>query len=346
MKRLALGVALLLTSCARAAPVDPAVLSPPSQGGEVRAQLPPVNLPADDGPHRDLTEWWYYTGHLQAAEGRTYGFELVIFQANRRDDPPGYAAHFAITDNTRGQFQFHERTETGKQVHAGRGFDLNLSGWSMKGGGGHDHLKADMPGYAIDLELSSLKPAVLHDGTGIISFGPAGDSYYYSRTRLQVAGSVHDHGQQVPVSGLAWMDHQWGNFVSGGGGWDWFAIQLDDESEYMLFFLRDAGGKPSLPYGTYVAPDGSSTVLPPDSFAQRSLGSWRSPASDIEYPSGWEVRVGDAVVVLTPTVLDQELRTGESTGVTYWEGDVRITGTKAGRPVRGVGYTELVGYHR
>jgi predicted secreted hydrolase len=335
---------LLLAGCARGAPIDQAVLAPPSASARPATQPEQVVLPKDDAPHNDLTEWWYYTGHLFAPSGKSYGFELVVFQAKRRDNPPGYAAHFAITDNGRNEFHFQERTAKGNQVQQGSGFDLNLDGWLMGGAGGQDHLAASMPEYAIDLDLSSLKPAVLHEGKGLISFGPAGDSFYYSRTRLAVKGTLADHGQQLPVTGLAWMDHQWGNFVSGGGGWDWFAIQLNDNSEAMLFFLRDANGKPSLPYGTYVAPDGTATVLAPSSFSERATGAWTSPQSGIRYPSGWQVKTGELSLTLTPTVLDQELRTTASTGVTYWEGDVRITGTKGGAPIAGVGYVELVGY--
>jgi predicted secreted hydrolase len=345
VKRLLPILVLVLTACARNTPIDPAVLAPPSPVASAATQPDHVTLPQDDAPHKDLTEWWYYTGHLDAAGGKTYGFELVVFQVIRGADPPAYAAHFAVTDNARNDFHFQERAEAGKQVHAGDGFDLNLSGWSMKGAGGHDHLVADMPDYAIDLDLTSLKPAVLHEGKGLISFGPAGDSYYYSRTRLAVAGSVTDHGQQLPATGQAWMDHQWGNFISGGGGWDWFSIQLNDQSELMLFFLRDANGQPSLPYGTYVAPDGRPTILPPSDFGETAVGSWQSPAGGITYPSGWQVKAGDASLTLTPTVKDQELRTGQSTGITYWEGDVTVNGSRAGRPISGRGYVELVGYH-
>lgn len=346
MKRLAALVPIvLLAACARSAPIDPAVLAPPSAPASVPPPTEPVVLPRDDAPHKDLTEWWYYTGHLNAAAGRTYGFELVIFQVLRGTDPPAYAAHFAVTDNARQNYQFRERGEAGKQVQAGAGLDLNLSGWSIKGSGGEDHLAADMPDYAIDLDLRPLKPAVLHDGKGLITYGDPGWSYYYSRTRLQVTGALMDHGERVPVSGVAWMDHQWGDFISTGGGWDWFSIQLNDDSEFMLYFLRDPRGLPTEPYGTYIAPDGTATILPPSAFSEKALGSWRSPADGITYPSGWQVKAGDAMLTLTPTVKDQELRTGETTGITYWEGDVTISGTKAGRPVSGVGYTELVGYH-
>jgi len=40
----------------------------------------------------------------------------------------------------------------------------------------------------------------------------------------------------------------------------------------------------------------------------------------------------------------QELRTERSTRVTYWEGAIEVTGTRAGSPVRGRGYLEMTGY--
>ncbi|MHB8620281.1 MAG: lipocalin-like domain-containing protein [Chloroflexota bacterium] len=335
---------VLLAGCARGGTVDPAVLAPPSSAAAAAPQPDRVILPRDDAPHNDLTEWWYYTGHLVADGGKTYGFELVMFQGERQGAPNGYAAHFALTDNTRHTFQFAQRSETGSGVRKGAGLDLNMNGWLIQGGGKHFHLAAAMPNYAIDLNLTALKPAVLHEGKGIISFGPAGDSYYYSRTRLAVGGTLTDRGQPVAVTGLAWMDHQWGNFISAGGGWDWFSMQLNDDSEVMLFFLRDRQGNVFTAYGTYVDPAGKATVLPAGSFSRHALSSWTSPRSHITYPSGWLVKAGGYTLTLAPTVKDQELRTAASTGVTYWEGDVTVAGIRGARVVHGQGYVELVGY--
>ena len=71
----------------------------------------PVSLPRDLAAHKNAqTEWWYYTGHAETADGREFGFELVFFK--RRTDldkfsivplrlfgNPLYFAHFAITDH-------------------------------------------------------------------------------------------------------------------------------------------------------------------------------------------------------------------------------------------------------
>jgi len=306
---------------------------------------PPVTFPKDEAPHDDLTEWWYYTGHLASADGRRWGFELVTFQIQRATLQPYYVAHFAVTDRQRGMFHYEERQTQGAQAQPPEGFALDVAGWQMRGLLGDDRLQAAMAGYGVDLRLTTRRPPVLHDG-GLVTFGPAGDSYYYSRTRMEVAGTIDDRGERVPVTGLAWFDKQWGNFLVMGGGWDWFSMQLDDGSDLMLNLIRDPAGQTTIAYGTYVAPDGAFRHLTAGQFEVSALGTWSSPATGITYPSGWRATVREPALDLriTPVILDQELDTRRSTSLAYWEGAQTIVGTANGRPIAGQGYVELVGY--
>ncbi len=214
--------------------------------------LPPVRFPQDEAAHRDLNEWWYYTGHMNAVtpDGKTlhYGFELVFFQALRSDLPPFYAAHFAISDVTRGEFHFDQRRliEPGAVIPnrtSTSGIRVSIGGWSIQGVNGLDHLSAEMANYTLHVDVLDLKPAILHNGNGLITYGLGGFSYYYSRTRMALSGLLIDHHQPFQVNGVVWMDHQWGNFLTlGGGGWDWFSIQLNNDTEMMLYLIRDATG--------------------------------------------------------------------------------------------------------
>ena len=106
------------------------------------------------------------------------------------------------------------------------------------------------PPFGLRLSLIDEKPPVLHHG-GYIDYGPAGGSYYYSRTRLRASGFLSQTGAAAAaVSGEAWMDHQWGNFVvASGGGWDWYSLQLDDRFELMLYVLRGVNGQTTGVYG-------------------------------------------------------------------------------------------------
>jgi predicted secreted hydrolase len=304
----------------------------------------PIQLPGDDAPHADLTEWWYYTGHLATPAGQKYGFELVIFQIERQGAPIQYFAHVAVTDHQRQEFHFDQ--QAWQRDRAPATFDLGNDAVQMRGDGTSDLLKATLPGYGLDLRVTPTKPPALHGGGGVISFGPVGDSYYYSQTRLEISGTISDHGSSQAVSGLAWKDRQWGNFlVLPSGGWDWYSLQLDDGTDLMLFVLRDAKGT-SPAYGTLVSPDGEAQALPSSAATVEPTGRWASPHSGATYPSGWMVGLPDhgLSLSLAPILRDQELDTRGSTGSIYWEGEVAVTGTSGGRPIAGTGYVELTGY--
>lgn len=294
-----------------------------------------------------LTEWWYYTGHLYTESGDRYGFEYVIFQANRGAFPPYYAAHFAITDNPSGTFQFDEKAGAGAALEAAEGFNLNLDGWTMSGALGTDQLSAAMEGYAIDLSLTSTKPPALHNNIGYVEFGPAGGSYYYSRTNMDVTGILTVGDEQLTVTGEAWMDHQWGNFISvGAGGWDWFSVQLENDQELTISLIFDAGHNIVMSYGTLVFEDGSVEHLEPEDFTVEPTDTWESPVTGAIYPARWTINVPDHEwsIELVPSIPDQELDTTASTGVIYWEGEVEVKGTIKNAPVEGLGYVELTGY--
>jgi predicted secreted hydrolase len=339
----------------------------------------PVMLPRDDGPHDRLTEWWYYTGHLQAGGGKRFGFEYVIFRAERGAFATTWASHLAITDETGGAFHYGQRVGFGDQVDRSPrgvtgelvGFDFALTGidptdpattdrpvWTMSGSGGIDHLAAAMSpaeataagatgGLALDLDLKATKLVALHDRDGLIDFGPAGSSYYYSRTAMDATGTIALDGATYAVTGDAWFDHQWGDFISvGGGGWDWFAVNLDDGTDLTLSLVRDADGTYPLIYGTLVNPDGTTSHLDRDAFTVTVTDRWVSPTTGADYPAGWTIVIPSEAlrIELEPTVDAQELDTRATTGVIYWEGSQRVDATRAGRNQGGEAYVELTGY--
>ncbi len=311
----------------------------------------PVEFPRDDGAHSAYIEWWYYTGHLFTETGDRYGFEFVVFKGERTDEIVGYASHFAITDNPRGRFVYHERIapvdpESVASNNPGS-FNLQLGDWRMWGSNGDDRLVASMPGYAMALRLEPTKAPALHDGDGYIDYGSGEASYYYSRTRLNVAGSFAVDGVTVPVTGEAWMDHQWGDFNTfEQGGWDWYSMQLSDGSDLMLYVITSKDGTQTIIDGSLVAPDGSLTVLNGDDFTVTPTGTWTSPETAITYPSGWTITIPNEYLTLeiAPAMPDQELDTTASTGVIYWEGEVTVEGDRGGAPLSGLGYVELTGY--
>ncbi|CAN5596294.1 lipocalin-like domain-containing protein [soil metagenome] len=339
--------------------------APPTPGRMPDPQA--VSLPADDAPHDRLKEWGYYTGHLDSADGERFGFELVTFRAERGRFPVAWAAHFAVTDETGGRFLYDQRAEVGAQVDRsspGVGFDLSIAGdvvpgvratvpaWRMAGSEGSHQLEAPSgraaSGAAFGLSLrldDGSRKVLLHDGDGWVDFGPAGGSYYYSRPRMAAQGSLTLDGEVIPVTGSAWFDHQWGDFISVGGGWDWFAVNLDDGTDVTISMVRDPLGGVGLVYGTLRDAEGDRHIGR-DEISLETLGAWTSTRTGIDWPAGWRLELAEEslIIELRPTLADQELDTRPTTGVIYWEGSQEVSATREGLPVGGRAYVELAGY--
>ena len=345
--------ALLMTGCAVAD--DPAADRDISEEQERPADLilaetgdpRPIVLPDDAAPHDRLTEWWYYTGHVEDEDGHLYGFQFVIFQVIRGDFTPTYAAHFAVTDTRNGAFTYAERLETIEFEPGDYPLDLNVGGWILRGGDGDDTIIAEMDGYKLEVRLEAEKPPVFHEDDGYFEFAPGAESYYYSRTRMSANGTLTVDGDARAVSGQAWFDQQWGDFlVLDNVGWDWYSVQLDNDHELMAWQSHDRQGNVLDANATIVLDDGTAINVSAEEFEIDSLDVWMSPRSSGIYPMGWTISLDSREIRLDirPVMEDQELITLESTGVIYWEGMVEVTGTWAGNDVEGLGYVELTGY--
>jgi predicted secreted hydrolase len=343
---------------------------PKAAPGAWRLALPGYRyrFPRDHAAHPGFqTEWWYYTGHVRAPEGAVYGFELTFFRVGIRPPSPPvsggrggesrsawalhdvYFAHFALTDPARGRFRATDVISRGALDMAGARTDryhVWIDDWLARLDGQTHELRADHPEWALDLRLRAAKPPVIH-GFGGVSQKAAGRgraSHYYSLTRMQGSGRLRVGEKWLPVEALAWMDHEWGSnqLAPDQVGWDWFSIQLDDGRELMLYRMRRRDGSADpVSSGTLIEASGRARPLRLAEFRLAATEEWRSRRTGGRYPSGWQIQVPGAKLdlTLTPTLREQELVTRGSSGVAYWEGAVRVSGS-----ANGVGYVELTGY--
>jgi predicted secreted hydrolase len=322
--------------------------------GLALALLPPaagdITFPRDHGNHPDAAvEWWYYTGHLQDAARREYGFQLTFFRAGDL-----HLAHFAWTDAAAGRFSWEEKSHLGlpgmAESATGR-LDVSNEDWFAREESGADRLRAAGRGWELELVLRPRKPPVLHGENALSRKGPGRNDYshYVSIPRLEAAGSFRNGERGERLTGTAWFDHEWGAgaLPEGASGWDWFGIQLDDGSDLMLYRMRDATGR-ATPFssGTFSPASGPPVPVRWSEVRLAATGEWASPKTRARYPSGWRIAIDPLHLDLTidPLLKDQELTTERSTGVTYWEGACRVRGTSAGKPITGRAYAELTGY--
>jgi predicted secreted hydrolase len=260
-----------------------------------------------------------------------------------------YVGHFAVTDTVGQRFHAVSRSSRAALGLAGAQaapFRVWVEEWSASGEGEATRLRAQEGEVAIDLTVTPGKPLVLQGDRGLSRKGPepGNASLYYSFTRMPARGTVRLGGETLEVSGEAWMDREWSTSALGEGveGWDWFALQLDDGRELVVYLLRRRDGTVD-PFsaGTLVAADGTTRRLEVGDVRVEVLGHWTSPHSGVRYPARWRVSVPSAQLQLEmePWLAQQEL----TTGTRYWEGAVRVVKGR-GLEIGGRGYVELVGY--
>jgi predicted secreted hydrolase len=317
------------------------------------------HFPADHGSHPDFhSEWWYYTGLLKDPAGRTYGFQLTFFREaaspaawkgseHWRSDQL-YLAHAALTDVAGRRFSFDERLNRGGLLAGATEGRLQVfnGAWTAQDDGRMHHLRFQVEGRSLALDLRPLSPPVIFGEAGVSRKGddPASASHYVSFPRLAASGELREGGQGTALAGEAWMDHEWSSNQLGSGqvGWDWAGLRLKDGRSLMAYRIRRADGSAD-PWSTLTEIDVQGRVARSTrTWELASRGQWKSPRSGTAYPTSLVIRAWGEAWVLEPLLADQELRTRRSNGISYWEGACRVRDA-AGAEV-GEGYLELTGY--
>lgn len=316
----------------------------------------PLEFPADHGLHPGYrNEWWYFTGNLAGDDGDRYGFQFTLFRfAVEPGDRPDsdfatdavWMAHLAVSDIERERFIASERFARDALGLAGATADeWWLRDWKVSREANGWRLRARSDGLEIDLRMEMEKPVVLQGDSGYSRKGPepGNASRYYSITRMKASGRLEIDGAGVAVDGLAWLDREWGSSQLGAGiaGWDWFALQLDDGRDLMLYRLRtEAGTASRFSAGVIVAPDGSYRTLGREDFDFEEIRRWRD-AKGVDWPVAWRVRLPEFGLEFEVRPAFDAQRWYATVG--YWEGAVEVIEPASGDRL-GRGYLELSGY--
>jgi len=320
------------------------------------------------------TEWWYFTGHLRSVDipVRRFGYQFTFFRVGVLPSKPALDSewatkdvimgHAALTDLDSGQHWFSELIVRATPFLGGFGrYPDPLLVWSVGppgtpeqwqlrwNGDGFDFSMADAANsMSFSLSTHPSKSLVFQGAGGLSQKGESATeaSQYYSFTRLATRGTVSLGGKQIAVTGVSWMDKEFGSNQLGKdkSGWDWFSLQLDDGREVMLYLLRSRSGKTDYASGTLIGTRGEVRYLGPDDWKLNATRQWNSGKTGAAYPAGWTLQIPEfgIEVVIHPVLADQENRSSLIPDLYYWEGSVSVE-SASGKRI-GEGYVELTGY--
>jgi predicted secreted hydrolase len=324
-------------------------------------------FPRDHFNHPEFqTEWWYYTGNVTASDGQRFGFELTFFREAVSREPVSqsawdirdiYLAHLALSDLDGSEFYHAERTNRAGPGIAGIDESTQRiwnGDWQVTWNGPDQALRVIDDRFSLALLLHPEKPPVVHGENGVSqkAAGLGHASHYISLTRLKTSGTIGLSGKTYEVSGLAWMDHEFftHQLEADQAGWDWFSLQLADNTELMLFQIRRKNGSiDRFSAGTFVDAHGKSQHLANTDFTLTPMGdSWNSAVTSATYPVRWKIVIPKLGIELEAgTALESQELSGKSDLIpNYWEGAISVQGRKGSLPLKGVGYLEMTGYDR
>jgi predicted secreted hydrolase len=318
-----------------------------------------VKIPDDFYYQKDYrVQWWYFTGHLFTDSGREFGYEIAFFVVNVQQRAYKsqfgvndiYISHFAVSDILENKFYFDDKADAGSFGYAGAQDD-RLNVWverdTLGGTVKNMALKAYDKDKTITVKLRPKKPVILNGEKGYSrksETSPLVSSIYFSYTNIETEGIIRIGDREYHVKGKSWFDRE----LSSRGlddhqeGWDWFAIQLDDNREVMLYVIRNKDGTiDAYSTGTFVYPDGQYRRLLKEDFSVEVLDHYTSEKTGARYPVQWAIEIPSEKLFLrvTPLMKDQEVIAYRSTGNYYWEGTCSVEGDEKGRA-----YVEMTGY--
>jgi predicted secreted hydrolase len=319
-----------------------------------------LQLPSDFGAHPGFkTEWWYATGWLKTADGKSLGYQVTFFRSATGIDPANPSAfapaqiiigHAALSDPAEGKLlhdQRRAREGFGLTYAKVGNTDLKLDDWRMqRASDGSYAITLAARQFSLALRLTPTQPVLLQGKGGYSRKGAREQeaSYYYSEPQLQTSGTL-THGNDKPkvVTGTTWLDHEWSSqaLAPDAAGWDWVGANLFDGSALMAFQIRSKTGAKIWAHATLRDASGKMMQYAPHEVDFTAQRHWRSARTGVRYPVATRLRTGKTTWQITPLQDDQELDARTSTGALYWEGAVRIE--RDGAPA-GAAYLEMTGY--
>ncbi len=320
-----------------------------------------IELPQDQYRHPGtLNEWWWHIGSLTAGD-RVFGFEI---NAASRDFSGQYLFTQIMLSDVANQIHYQQTTsypasddwaqddpdQPWYAALGAAGSDGAVAMHSPPGDIGQMSVVANFvdkaTGVAIgfDLQMTINSLPLLVWGTGR-SPQPAGTgptpldqyNYYYSFTKIKTSGTVSIGDESFSVSGVTWMDHEYGAFNE-GTTWILQDAQLDNGVCLSTFIPGQAPAQGVRTPSVVSILDTLDNSTFHDSFTTLLGPSWTSPEG-VVYNTRMTVEIPSvgATLDFSASIPGQEFTNAM---LPVYEGVATVSGTYENEPVTGTAWIE------
>lgn len=332
-----------------------------------------ISFPVDEGRHsEEPIEWWYSIGHFTGEDsGTPYSYMLTYFHIQQF----GYDGFriLNLCNESTGEFYsevmpltYASISTTELDINASVGYFapfLKTETWSNT----TDDSNLPLPynykqmagtftlpsNFSIDFNHDAIKRPLIVADSGFLNIGDASYSFYYSQTRLTLAGNLTINNQTEAISGTSWIDRQYGNFSpTNENDYEWFSLQLSngmDINAYNVF-----GADKSIPtdkafriLAVQVNDDEQYTT---SDFSIERLSYAYTEDKERCYSQSWRLisQKNDIDVVFSANHISNEVKLPETTldlPSRFYEGSVAVSGSIKGESVTGMGFAELIHHY-
>jgi predicted secreted hydrolase len=237
-----------------------------------------------------------------------------------------------------GEERFH-RDVPGVAGHDAALREVWLDHWTLRYGegdaGNQISLEATVGHTELRLLLTPAKPAVALNPDEI-----AAPFRGYSITRLVAEGFLEAGDDRRAVSGLAWLDHFWGDLPLPVGpvALDQLQLQLGDGTDVSVTRTRRRDGRGTSTLTAYsVSPHGEVEVLA--GLEMEVTRTWQGGAQGARFPVDWRIMAGELELRIVPISDDQF----HDFVAPLWSGIVTGEGMLGRTPASGRGTLMLMG---
>lgn len=305
-------------------------------------------------------EWWYFTSVLNTPKRKgSVGLEVTFFRVRTLVD--SVIVHVAVTDVERAAFSYTGAVlpvyiRFAHDAHAILGFFGNHVEFNEAG----NNFLIDSRLRGLQVKISCHVQDLMIQGVGGIQEmqnSPGDASYYFTLPNMTTQGTIVLNGETLPVTGLTWHDHQWGNFNLVGLKWNWFSMRFDADDLYVMLFSFDRGGTAYRSGNVYR----HGQTMRVERFEVRESDTCKA-GNGVTYPVGWELRIFESPDAPAPFMVARvkpllgEQAVSSLVMPDYWEGlctvhaEIRTPVELAGTSfldrnvLDGFAYVELTGY--